>query len=153
MKGPGGSSDLIQDQGGIFPVHGGNGLVQLYACGLIGPMGKKSLAKAVHIGKALGMNGLGIEVASQFVILFIEDNSFIQLGEQAHPAGRRAGGRHQQAMIAPGIGPANGGTGPASQAIGLQPFALAGLIQVLGDVMVKVKAHKLNLTWIQGLES
>ena len=63
--------------------------------------------------------------------------------EQDHAARGRLGCSHQEAMVAACVETCDGGRREAADAIGLEPFTLAGKIEVLADGLVKF-AHVLD---------
>ncbi len=126
----GGSFQLVDHEQGVLPFEHGKGLAQAEGSGRIGEDRKGIQGKALEKSVALGADGAGEEVAAQLHPFALEQQGFFEPGEQDHAAHRWPGSDDQEAVVAAGVGPGQGGAGPAAQAVGFEPFARQGAGQV-----------------------
>ena len=128
--------ELILHDGRVLAVDHEDRLLDHDAFDFISENGKRIEAEVREIAKALGMDNAGIAVAGEVKRLAVNQQRLFQLGQEHFPADRRLGGGDQQAMIAARVQTGDGGRGKAAQAVGFQPFAAQGRIQVAAGFLL-----------------
>src|SRR5262245_21352953 len=63
-----------------------------------------------------------IIIGAQFESFVVDNDGLVELGDKSHPPGRRFNGRDEQAVVATGITPDDGGARPSAEAVRLNPF-------------------------------
>ena len=133
-----GGTDRILDDGTVLPLDQEDRLLHFDAVDLIEKRWERIQAEGLEREVALRMHRSGILVDGQLNPAATQNQGFFETREHDHTAHGRPGSRDEQAVIAAGIHADDGGGCETAEAVGLQPFAAAGEVQVAADGFVEL---------------